>query len=78
MLAHDSLHSRTVDVGGLLAVGAAHMLRGVGDVTGSWVAWLSPLGFAVWLHRPAILPDGRPERLACTASEALRGRRRGE
>jgi ABC-2 type transport system permease protein len=40
------LHSRGVYGGGLAVLVAAYVLRGVGDVTHSWVAWLSPLGWA--------------------------------
>lgn len=56
LLAQVSLHSRTVYVGGLLAVGAAYVLRGAGDVAGSWVAWLSPLG---WSEKTAPFGDQR-------------------
>jgi ABC-2 type transport system permease protein len=56
LLAQVSLHTRTVYVGGLLALGAAYVLRGVGDVTGSWVTWLSPLG---WSEKAAPFGDQR-------------------
>jgi ABC-2 type transport system permease protein len=56
LLAQASLHSRTVYVGGVLAVGVAYVLRGVGDVTGTWVTWLSPLG---WSEKAAPFGDQR-------------------
>ena len=39
-------HSRGVHAGGLIVLATAYLLRGIGDVTGSWVTWLSPLGWA--------------------------------
>jgi ABC-2 type transport system permease protein len=56
LLAQVSLHSRTVYVGGLLALAVAYVLRGVGDVTGTWLTWLSPLG---WSERSAPFGDQR-------------------
>ena len=46
LLAQVALHSRGVYAWGLLVLGVAYVLRGVGDVTKTWVTWLSPLGWA--------------------------------
>jgi ABC-2 type transport system permease protein len=46
LLAQVMLHSRDVYTGALAVLGAAYVLRGVGDMKGWWVAWLSPLGWA--------------------------------
>jgi ABC-2 type transport system permease protein len=46
LLAQVTLHSRGVYVWSLLILAVAYLLRGVGDVTKSWVTWLSPLGWA--------------------------------
>ena len=46
LLAQVTLHARGVYTWGLLILGAAYVLRGVGDVTNTWVTWLSPLGWA--------------------------------
>jgi ABC-2 type transport system permease protein len=46
LLAQVSVHGRTVYAWSLLVVAASYVLRGVGDVTGTWVTWLSPLGWA--------------------------------
>jgi ABC-2 type transport system permease protein len=46
LLAQVVLHSRGVYAGALGVLVAAYVLRGVGDVTGTWWAWLSPLGWA--------------------------------
>ncbi len=46
LLAQVALHSRGVYVWGLLVLALAYLLRGVGDVTKTWVTWLSPLGWA--------------------------------
>lgn len=46
LLAQVATHGRTVYAGALLALVASYVLRGVGDVTHSWVVWLSPLGWA--------------------------------
>jgi ABC-2 type transport system permease protein len=45
-LAQISLHTRGVYLWGLLVLAASYVLRGVGDVTNTWVTWLSPLGWA--------------------------------
>jgi ABC-2 type transport system permease protein len=44
------LHSRGVYATGFVVVGVSYVLRGVGDVTGTFWVWLSPLG---WLEKAA-------------------------
>ena len=56
LLAQVSLHARGVYIWGLLILGAAYVLRGVGDVTNTWVTWLSPLG---WAEKAAPFGDMR-------------------
>jgi ABC-2 type transport system permease protein len=46
LLAQLTSHTRGVYMWGLLVLGVAYVLRGVGDVTNTWVTWLSPLGWA--------------------------------
>ena len=46
LLAQVTPHSRGVYVWSLLVLAVAYLLRGVGDVTRTWVTWLSPLGWA--------------------------------
>lgn len=46
LLAQVVLHGRGVYTWGLLVLGVAYVLRGVGDVTNTGVTWLSPLGWA--------------------------------
>src|SRR5450631_268140 len=46
LLAQVTLHSRGIYVWSLLILAVAYLLRGVGDVTKTWVTWLSPLGWA--------------------------------
>ena len=46
LLAQVTLHSRGVYVWSLLVLAVSYLLRGVGDVTKTWVTWLSPLGWA--------------------------------
>ncbi len=46
LLAQVTTHSRGVYTGSLLILALAYLLRGVGDVTKTWVTWLSPLGWA--------------------------------
>jgi len=46
LLAQVTLHSRGVYMWSLLILAAAYVLRGVGDVTETWITWLSPLGWA--------------------------------
>jgi ABC-2 type transport system permease protein len=50
LLAQVVLHSRGVYAVSLAVLAAAYVLRGVGDVKGWWVVWLSPLG---WVERTA-------------------------
>ncbi len=56
LLAQVTLHSRGVYTWGLLILGVAYMLRGVGDVTSTWITWLSPLG---WAEKAAPFGDMR-------------------
>ncbi|HVV21811.1 MAG TPA: hypothetical protein VHF06_20420 [Pseudonocardiaceae bacterium] len=49
-------HARGVYLWSLVLLGVAHVLRGVGDATGSWLSWLSPLG---WAERTAPFGDQR-------------------
>ncbi|MEO5965972.1 MAG: hypothetical protein ABIR11_10945, partial [Candidatus Limnocylindrales bacterium] len=56
LLAQVTLHSRGVYTWGLLILGVAYVLRGVGDVTKTWVTWLSPLG---WAEKAAAFGDMR-------------------
>ncbi len=56
LLAQVTLHSRGVYMWGLLVLAAAYMLRGVGDVTRTWVTWISPLG---WAEKAAPFGDMR-------------------
>lgn len=51
------LHSRGVYALGFVAVGLSYVLRGVGDVNGTFWVWLSPLG---WLEKTA--PFGKDQR----------------
>ncbi len=46
LLAQLTLHARGVYTWSLIVLAAAYLLRGVGDVTGTWITWLSPLGWA--------------------------------
>jgi polyether ionophore transport system permease protein len=46
LLAQVTLHARSVYGWALLVLAVSYCLRGVGDVTNGWVAWLSPLGWA--------------------------------
>ena len=56
LLAQVTLHSRGVYTWGLLILAVAYLLRGVGDVTKTWVTWLSPLG---WAEKAAPFGDMR-------------------
>ncbi len=56
LLAQAVLHSRGVYMWGLLVLAGAYVLRGVGDVTKTWVTWLSPLG---WAEKAAPFGDMR-------------------
>ncbi|GAA2164607.1 hypothetical protein [Pedococcus bigeumensis] len=46
LLAQVTLHSRGVYLWSLLVLALSYLLRGIGDVTKTWVTWLSPLGWA--------------------------------
>jgi ABC-2 type transport system permease protein len=46
LLAQVTLHSRGVYMWGLLVLAVGYVLRGAGDVTNTWITWLSPLGWA--------------------------------
>lgn len=56
LLAQVTLHSRGVYTWGLLVLAVAYVLRGVGDVTDTWITWLSPLG---WAEKAAPFGDMR-------------------
>ncbi|WP_299442066.1 ABC transporter permease [uncultured Phycicoccus sp.] len=55
LLAQVVLHARAVYGVALAVLAVAYVFRGVGDVRGWWVVWLSPLG---WAERTA--PFGEP------------------
>ncbi len=46
LLAQVTLHARGVYTWSLIILAVSYVLRGVGDVTKTWVTWLSPLGWA--------------------------------
>ncbi len=46
LLAQVTLHARTTYAWGLVILAVGYVLRGVGDVTKTWLVWLSPLGWA--------------------------------
>lgn len=56
VLAQVTRQARGVLLGGLLLLTIAYVLRGVGDVTDTWLAWASPLG---WQERAAPFGVGR-------------------
>lgn len=56
LLAQVTLHGRGVYTWGLLVLALAYLLRGVGDVTKTWITWLSPLG---WAEKAAPFGDMR-------------------
>ncbi len=56
LLAQLALHSRDVYAWSLIVLAASYVLRGVGDVTGTWLTWLSPLG---WAEKTAPFGDQR-------------------
>ncbi len=56
LVAQVVLHSRGVYAGGLAVLAVAYVLRGVGDVKGWWITWLSPLG---WVERTAPFGEQR-------------------
>ncbi len=49
-------HARGVYAGSLIVLAASYVVRGVGDVTTTWVTWLSPLG---WAEKAAPFGDQR-------------------
>ena len=56
MLAQVTPHSRGVYTWGLLVLAAGYALRGAGDITNTWLTWLSPLG---WAEKAAAFGDMR-------------------
>lgn len=56
LLAQLTLHARGVYTWSLIVLAASYVLRGVGDATGSWITWLSPLG---WAEKAAPFGDQR-------------------
>ncbi len=56
LLAQVSPYSRAVYTWGLLVLAVGYVLRGVGDVTNTWLVWLSPLG---WAEKAAPFGDMR-------------------
>ncbi|MEO8749312.1 MAG: hypothetical protein ABI384_02850, partial [Allobranchiibius sp.] len=56
LLAQLSVHARGVYTWALIALAASYVLRGVGDVTHTWLTWLSPLG---WAEKAAPFADQR-------------------
>ncbi len=68
LVAQVVLHSRGVYAVTLAVLGAAYVLRGVGDVKGWWVTWLSPLG---WVEKAAPFDSQRWWVLAVPAVVAV-------
>lgn len=56
LLAQLTLHSRGVYTWSLIVLAISYLLRGAGDVTNTWVTWLSPLG---WAEQAAPFGDQR-------------------
>ncbi|MDN5789480.1 MAG: hypothetical protein L0H25_01245 [Micrococcales bacterium] len=56
LLAQLTLHARSVYTWSLIVLAASYVVRGVGDVTQTWVTWLSPLG---WAEKAAPFGDQR-------------------
>lgn len=56
LLAQLTLHAQGVYTWSLIVLAASYVLRGVGDVTETWVTWLSPLG---WAEKAAPFGDQR-------------------
>lgn len=56
LLAQLTLHARGVYTWSLIVLAASYVLRGVGDVTGTWITWLTPLG---WAEKAAPFGDQR-------------------
>jgi hypothetical protein len=66
-LAQVYLHSRTVTGAALAVFAATYACRAAGDVTESWLVWLSPMGWAQAVHVPP-QTDGGP----CSSRSWLR------
>ncbi|MEU4295110.1 hypothetical protein AB0E63_43405 [Kribbella sp. NPDC026596] len=56
LVAQGVLHARGVYQWSLIMLAAGYVLRGVGDTTGTWLTWLSPLG---WAEKAAPFGDQR-------------------
>lgn len=56
VLAQLARHTRGVYLWSLMVLAASYVVRGVGDVSGTWVSWLSPLG---WAEKAAPFGDQR-------------------
>lgn len=56
VIAQITLHSRWVYFGSFAVLLVSYVLRGIGDVNGSWLTWLSPLG---WQEKTAPTGDQR-------------------
>lgn len=56
LLAQLTLHARGVYTWSLIVLASSYLLRGVGDVTGTPITWLSPLG---WAEKAAPFGDQR-------------------
>ena len=68
LLAQLTLHTREVYAWSLTFLAAAYVLRGVGDSTGTWITWLSPLG---WAEKAAPFGDQRWWALAIPVAVGL-------
>ncbi len=68
LLAQLTPHARGVYTGSLIVLAASYVLRGVGDVTETWLTWLSPLG---WAERAAPFADQRWWTLAIPLAAGL-------
>lgn len=56
LVAQLTLHARGVYTWSLVVLAVSYVLRGVGDVTQTWLTWLSPLG---WAEKAAPFGDQR-------------------
>ncbi len=56
LIAQITLHSRGVYFGGFGVLLVSYVIRGIGDATGTWLTWLSPLG---WQEKTAPTGDQR-------------------
>ncbi|MEO8556150.1 MAG: hypothetical protein ABI474_05725, partial [Actinomycetota bacterium] len=68
LLAQLTQHSRGVYTWSLIVLAASYVLRGVGDVTKTWLTWLSPLG---WAEKAAPFGDQRWWALAIPLAAGL-------